>query len=62
MSRWTVKTVPMYPTRRWYALHWNGEPLSYLRDGRTSGRYKNRSDAEKRASELNIDIEKRKTP
>lgn len=54
MKAWTVKTIPRYPSRRWYALHWNGpERVSYLRDGRTMGAYKNRADAEKRADELN---------
>lgn len=53
MNTWTVKTVPMYRGRRWYALHWNGEPLSYLRDGRTMGRYKNKADAQRRADGLN---------
>lgn len=56
MKAWTVKTIPRYPSRRWYALHWNGsERLSYLCDGRTMGAYKNRADAEKRADELNRD-------
>lgn len=53
MGKWIVKTVPMYPSRRWYALHWTGEPLSYLRDGRTMGRYKYRQDAQQRADGLN---------
>lgn len=58
-TRWTIKTVPMYPSRRWYALHWTGSPLSYLHDGRTCGRYKNRADAERSAAVLNSDIQRR---
>ena len=54
MKTWTVKTVPMYPSRRWYALHYNGpQPLRWLKDGRTWGRYKNKRDALARAAELN---------
>lgn len=53
VNSWTVKTVPMHHSRRWYALHWNGAPLSYLRDGRTMGRYKYRADAQQRADALN---------
>lgn len=54
---WTVKTVPRYPSRRWYALHWNGPtPLSYLKDGRTMGAYKNRNVARSRADGLNKDL------
>lgn len=57
MKTWTVKTVPHHPSRRWYALHWNSDaPLSYLRDGRTMGRYKYRKDAQARADELNRDL------
>lgn len=51
---WTVKTVPHHKSRRWYALHWNGPtPLSYLKDGRTSGRYKCRHDAQRLADARN---------
>lgn len=54
MNNWTVKTIPHHPRRRWYALHWNGAPLSYLKDGRTMGAYKYRKLAQYRADELNM--------